>query len=138
MNVQQAGIRSFLPLLFVFILVSSFTIVVPGKLLDWNIDQGMLISGNIILFGVTLLSFVLHRKALFAGNTHLFLRNVYSGMGVKFFVCIFAALIYIFTSGNAVNKPGLFTLMFLYFLYTFLEVMILLKVSRQIKQKKNG
>jgi hypothetical protein len=102
------------------------------------VDILLLISGNLILFIVTSVSFVLYRKALFATNTHAFIRNVYSGMLLKLFVCMIAAFIYIYASGGQVNKAGLFSVMFLYLVYTFVEVAILLKQSKQIKQSKNA
>lgn len=139
MSVQKkAVIQAFLPILLVFILVSCFTVVFVTTLRKLNVDQPMLIIGNMILFVVTALSFVLYRKALLAGNTQVFLRNVYSGMFIKFFVCLAAAFIYIFSVGGAVNKPGLFSLMFLYLVYTFLEIGILLNQSKHIKQNKNA
>jgi hypothetical protein len=42
------------------------------------------------------------------------------------------------SAGNAVNKGGLFSVMFLYLVYTFSEIAILLKQSRQIKENKNA
>lgn len=135
---KKAVIQAFLPILIVFIVVSCFTVVFVATLKKLNIDQPMVIIGNMILFAVTAFSFLLYRKALLAGNTQVFLRNVYSGMFIKFFVCLAAAFIYIFNAGNAVNKPGLFSLMFLYLVYTFMEVGILLNQSKQIKQNKNA
>ena len=139
MSVQKkAVIQAFLPILLVFSVVSCFSVVFVTTLRKINIDQSMLIIGNMLLFVVTAFSFVLYRKALLAGNTQVFLRNVYSGMFIKFFVCLSAAFIYIFNAGNALNKPGLFSLMFLYLVYTFLEIGILMNQSKQIKQNKNA
>ncbi|MEJ7766490.1 MAG: hypothetical protein WKF89_01675 [Chitinophagaceae bacterium] len=133
----KAVIQSFLPILVLFIVISSFAIVFVTTLRKLNIDQSMVITGNVILFSVTALSYFLYRKALLAGNTQVFLRNVYSGMFIKFFVCLIAAFVYIFTVGNEVNKPGLFILMFLYLLYTFIEIAILLNQSKLIKHNSN-
>ncbi|MEO5996569.1 MAG: hypothetical protein ABIN89_07565 [Chitinophagaceae bacterium] len=137
MNEQkQAGvIKVFRPILIVFILVSVFPVVFSKTLEKIHVDQAVLIIGNIILFAVTLLSFLLYRKAMIAGNTQGFIKNVYSGMLLKFFVCIIAAFIYIFNARQAVNKGGVFALMFLYLVYTFLEISILMKNS---KHKKNA
>ena len=129
---------AYLPLLFVFLFVSSSSVVFGKELTKYHIDLNMVIIGNIILFSVTLLSFLLYQKALLADNTQAFLRNVYSGMMIKFFVCISATFIYVLTTGNAVNRPALFILMFLYLLYTFMETALLLKRSRQIKETRNA
>lgn len=132
---KKSGL-AFLPLLLVFLFVSSSSVVFGKVLARYHIDQIMLITGNIILFSVTLLSFLLYQRALMAGNTQIFLRNVYSGMMIKFFVCISATFIYVLSIGNGVNRPALFILMFLYFLYTFMETALLMKRARQIKQNR--
>lgn len=134
---KKSGL-AFLPLLLVFLFVSSSSVVFGKVLARYHIDQIMLITGNIILFSVTLLSFLLYQRALMAGNTQIFLRNVYSGMMIKFFVCISATFIYVLSTGNGVNRPALFILMFLYFLYTFMETALLMKRARQIKQNRNA
>src|ERR1700733_1199679 len=106
MNEQKSAglLKVFRPILIVFILVSIFPVVFQKTLERIHIDQGVLIIGNIILFTVTLFSFLLYRRAMVAGNTQGFIRNVYSGMLLKFFVCIIAAFIYIFNARQAVNK----------------------------------
>ena len=135
---QRTLIKGFLPVLLIFILVNSFSIIFRNALKSWNIDNLLVISGNLVLFFVTAVSFFLYRKALLAANTQVFLRNVYSGMMLKLFVCMIAVFIYISASGGQVNKPGLFTVMFLYLVYTFIEVAIVLKQSKQIKQRNNA
>jgi hypothetical protein len=131
-------LKLFLPILLIFVFVSLLTVVFGNRLNSMNINSSLLLSGNLLLFLVTGISFILYRKALFAANTQAFLRNVYSGMLLKLFLCMIAAFIYISAAGKDVNRTGLFILMFLYLLYTFLEVAILLKISRQIKQHKDA
>jgi len=137
MNEQkQVGVlRIFLPIVIVFALVSAFAVVFSKTLDKIHVEQSVLIIGNLVLFTVTLLSFLLYCKAMMAGNTQGFIKNVYGGMLLKFFVCIIAAFIYIFNARQAVSKGGVFALMFLYLVYTFLEISILMKHS---KQKKNA
>lgn len=138
MRLLKKEIKTIFPLLLVFLLVSSLVVVFGKVLIDHRINHRMLIAGNIILFSITALSFFLYRKALLAPNTQSFLRHVYTGMMIKFFMCIAATFIYILSSGNAVNKPALFTLMFLYLMYTFLEMALLMKQARQIKQNMHA
>ena len=135
---QRSPIRLFLPILLIFVLISSLSLVFSNRLGDWNIHAMLVLSGNLLLFLVTVFSFILYRKALLAANTQAFLRNVYSGMLLKLFICMVAAFIYISAAGRSVNRNGLFVLMFIYLLYTFLEVSLLLKLSRQIKQQPNA
>ena len=139
MNLQQPPfIKLFLPVLLIFILVSCLSIAFRNSFTRLQIDTDVVIIGNLILFLVTLISFFLYRKALLASNTHAFLRNVYSGMMLKLFVCMTAAFIYIYAMDGKVNKPGLFAVMILYLVYTFVEIAILMKQSKQIKQRKNA
>ena len=63
----------------------------------------LVLSGNLLLFLVTVFSFILYRKALLAANTQAFLRNVYSGMLLKLFICMVAAFIYISAAGRSVK-----------------------------------
>jgi Ca2+/Na+ antiporter len=54
---------------------------------------------------------------------------------IKLFICLIAALIYIFLFRKNLNRPALFTCMGLYLVYTFIEVSVLTKM---LKQKKNA
>ncbi len=135
---NKPDLKAFLPLLLIFLVVTSVAMLFPEWLQKLDIDRTVLIAGNVILFAVTTISYFFHRQALLAGNTQVFLRNMYSGMFLRFFVCLFAAFIYILSAGTAVNKGGLFSVMFLYLVYTFSEIAILLKQSRQIKENKNA
>ncbi len=133
---KKAGaLKIFLPILIVFLLVNVFPVVFSKALEKFHIDHGVLIIGNLVLFAVTVFSFLLYQKAMMAGNTQNFIKNVYGGMFLKFFICIIAAFIYIYNARSAVNKSGVFMLMFLYLVYTFLEISILMKNS---KHKRNA
>jgi len=54
---------------------------------------------------------------------------------IKLFICVIAALIYIFLFRKDVNRAALFTCMGLYLIYTFIEVSVLTKM---LKEKKNA
>lgn len=101
----------------------------------YGIDVDVAIIGNVVLFVATLISFYLYHKALLNDRVAVFLRMIYSGMFIKMMICLFAAIIYISIAGKTTNKGAIFICMFLYFLYTFLEMTILMKLS---KQQKNG
>lgn len=100
-----------------------------------NIDQEVLIIGNLVLFIVTLLTFLLTYRSLKSKNPNAFVRAMYGGFMIKFFVVAIAAFIYIMITKKNVNKPALFSCMGLYIVYTFFEVTALLRV---LKQKKNA
>jgi hypothetical protein len=100
-----------------------------------GIDQSVLIGGNLLLFLVSLITFLITYRSLKAKNPNIFVRAMYGGFIIKFFVVAIAAFIYIMVTKEHVNKPALFICMGLYVLYTFFEVSSLIRV---LKQKKNA
>ena len=128
-------LRGFMPVLLVFITLSSFFVLGKSLLQQWEADQDVLIIGNLLLFLITLISFLLAQRGLSNSNPHAFVRSVYMSVMMKLFVCIIAAFIYISMYKTNLNKPALFICMALYLVYTFLEVGVLMKL---LKQKKNA
>jgi hypothetical protein len=96
----------------------------------WNLDQDVLIAGNLFLFMVTLFSFLIARKGLQNKNPHAFVRSIYASILFKLFICLIAACIYIAINQKELNKPAFFACMGLYLVYTFLEVSILIRLLR--------
>lgn len=132
---QKSLVRSLLPITLIFIITNGFFIVGRSLLEKWNIDQSVVLVGNLILLLATVVSFVMYWKSLQNDRVQVFLRMIYGGMFIKMMICLFTALIYIMIAQKGVNKAGIFVCMGLYFLYTFVEMSILMKVS---KLKKNG
>ena len=132
---QKSLVRSLLPLTLIFIVTNGFFIVGRSLLEKWNIDQSVVLVGNLILLLATVVSFVMYWKSLQNDRVQVFLRMIYGGMFIKMMIVLFAALIYIMIAGKGVNKPAIFVCMFLYFVYTFVEMGILMKTS---KLKKHG
>jgi hypothetical protein len=127
--------RPFLPAIILFIVLNGFFISGKSLLEKWGADQEVLIIGNLILFIVTLISYMLSIRGLKSDNPHAVVRSVYGSFMIKFFVCIIAAFAYIMSVKKNVNKPALFACMGLYLVYSFIEVSVLTKLS---KQKKNA
>lgn len=132
---NQNSLKLLRPVIIVFILINAFFIIGKDWLIKKGVDQDVLIIGNLLLFVVTLFTFLLTLRSLKSTNSYAFVRGMYSGFLVKFFVIAAAAFIYIVVSKNGVNKPALFSCMGLYIIYSFFEVSTLLKV---LKQKKNA
>lgn len=128
-------INPYLPLIIVFIVITVILVVCFGWLENRNIDTTVILCGNILLFALSMVSFRFHRRALLAGNTQAFLRHVYSAILLKLFVCVFAAFAYIYAAGKNVNTGAIFSLMFLYMVYTYIEISGSLKQSSQISKK---
>ena len=131
--IQRAN-NIFIPTIFIFLLVNLLLYVMKTFLASHNFDMGFLFIANCLLFGLSLCSLIIQRKAMNSPNSQAFIRGLYSSLLIKFFVCIIAVSIYILTLKGAVNQPGLFSSMALYILYTVFEVKGLMKASR----KKNA
>jgi hypothetical protein len=123
------------PIIFFFLVFSALFLTAKGFLDRNGFDQSVLFVGNLVIFLATVLSFLFARRGLTVKNPHAFVRSVYLSIMVKLFVCVVAALIYIFLFRNNLNRPALFTCMGLYLVYTLIEVSVLTKM---LKEKKNA
>ena len=124
--------KSFLPATILFLVVAFLLLIFNDALIALKVDTALIRAGNLLLFLVTLLTWLFHKKALTAGNSQAFLRNLYIGVLVKMFLCLTVLLVYI-SLVKKVNKPGLLIVMFLYLVYTFTEIAVLLKYSKRSK-----
>jgi ACR3 family arsenite efflux pump ArsB len=122
------------PLILLFILLTAFFVAGKNVLAKWNADQDVLIIGNLTLFLTTLLSFLILYRGLNQGNTQAFIRMIYTSFIAKFFIVIVAVFLYA-TLAKELNKAGVIICMFIYLLYTFMEVSAL---TRLLKRKKNA
>jgi len=123
------------PMILVFIVLNGFFIAGKNMLARWGVDQSVVIVGNLVLFLVSLVSFLLSRRSLKADNPNVFVRTMYSNFMIKLFACVAAAFIYFTSAKPNINKPGLFICMGLYVVYTVIEVSSLTKLLRK---KKNA
>lgn len=122
------------PMTLVFVALTALLFIARNWLVEKGFDHDVLMIGNMVLFLVSLISFLLTFRSIDAKNPHAFVRAIYTGFVAKFFLIVIAAFVYIMTT-SAVNKPSLFACMGLYIIYAFLEVRILLQL---LKQKKNA
>jgi hypothetical protein len=127
--------KGFLPVVLLFIFLNAFFIIGRSILEQWNADQEILIYGNLILFGVTLISYMVLQRGMEHSNPNVFVRSVFGSFMIKFFICIIAALIYISIYKKNLNKASLFICMGLFLVYLFLEVSVFLKL---LKKANNG
>ena len=124
-----------LPIIIFFILLNALFVTGKNFLERAGFDQSVLIIGNLILFAATLVSFVFARRGLRSENPQAFVRSVYMSIMIKLFICVIAAVIYIFLFRKNLNRPALFTCMGLYLVYTFIEVSVLTKT---LKEKRHA
>jgi hypothetical protein len=132
---NQNSMAALRPMILVFILLNAFFIAGRSMLARWGVDQSVVIAGNLILFVVSLASFLLTRRSLSSANPNAFVRAMYGSFMIKFFVCAIAAFAYIIAVKKEVSKPALIICMALYIVYTAIEVTSLTKL---LKRKKNA
>jgi hypothetical protein len=123
------------PLLIVFVAFTGFFVAGKNILAKWGMDQDVAIVGNIIVFVLVFISFLLMVRSVRSSNPQAFVRAMYLSFLLKFFALAIAAFVYIQIAKKDVNKPALFACMGLYLVYTVLEVGTLMKV---LKEKKNA
>ena len=127
-------LKSFSPILVIFIVLNALFIVFRKRFEEMGVDADVLLIANLLLFVITLISFMLALKGLKNPNPNAFVSSVYGSMIIKLFAGMIAATIYISINGKDLNKPALFGSMGLYLLYTFAEVTVLTKMLRQKPQ----
>lgn len=132
---NQNSLKHLRPMILFFIFLNAFFLLAKDWLLNKNVDQDVLIIGNTLLFLVSLITFLLTHRSLKSTNPNSFVRAMYGGFIIKFFVVAITAFVYIITAKKNLNKPALFFCMGLYIVYTFYEVNSLLRI---LKQKKNA
>ena len=118
-------------MILVFVLLNGAFVIGSKSLESWNADQSALILGNLLLFLVSFISFLVTRRSLSNPNPNACVRAIYVSFIIKFFLCAGVAFAYIMASGKEVNKPSLFICMGLYVLYTALEVAALTKILKR-------
>jgi hypothetical protein len=120
-------------LVIIFFVINLLLFVCRNQLQKWNVDFNVLVTGNLVLFLATLFSFILFSRGLQSNSTGAFLRMTYGGMLLRMAICIVAVLIYALATGGKVNKIAVFACFGFYLLYTFAEVKILIRLSKQQK-----
>jgi len=122
-------------MLLVFILLNVFLITARQWIVNKGADQEVLIIGNLLLFVISVITFLITYRSLQSSNPNAFVRAMYGGFIIKFFTVAIAAFVYIMITKKNVNKPALFACMLLYVIYTFIEVKALMGL---LKKKKNA
>lgn len=126
----------YLPVLSLFTTLTIAALLFRAQLAKVGFDVNLLIGGNLLLLAITLISMYLLTSGLKASSTNAFLRSVYGGFMIKFFIVAAAVFGYAFLTDGKINKPSVFTLMGLYLVYTFIETGSLLKLTK--KTSENG
>jgi hypothetical protein len=120
--------RPLTPIHLLFLCVAIVVTLFRGALASKGFDAFVMLAGNLLLYAVTLLGFLLHRSGMRSKGGALFLGTVYGAFLARMAVCAVAVLGYGWWKRSDMNWPALFTCMFLYLVYTFLETRALLRI----------
>ena len=123
--------KTFLPLIILFLALTLVFFVLHRFLGDTPVDFRVLIGGNCLLFLVGIISSGMNISAMKHKQTQGFLRLVYGAFIFKFFVLAIAAFVYISVFKKMISKPALFGCFGLYFIYTFIEMRSVMKMSKK-------
>jgi hypothetical protein len=126
------------PIVLLFIVLTSAIILFRRSLVSYGFDTDVLLIGNIVLWVISMVSYRLQANGLKSPGTASFLGGVYGSFILKFLVVAAGVFGYGYLSGGRINKPALFSLMGLYLVYTFLETRALMKLSKKLKNGKEG
>jgi hypothetical protein len=128
---NRETLRHFRPAIFVFFFLNLGFFTLQKSLEKWGFDQDVLVFGNIILFIISAITFLMGAKGLQSKNNHAFFRLIYGSFMIKLFLLAGTALIYIMSMKKNVNKPALFFCLGLYLIYTVIEVSALMKLGKK-------
>lgn len=118
-------------------IISNFLFLLleyKGVFANYGIDGTVVIIGNFILFLVSLSALVITQRSFNSENPQAFVRAIYSGFIIKFFVVAISAFAYIMVAKKAVSTPAILICGGLYIIYTALETRKLLQL---LKPKKH-
>ncbi|MGN6266272.1 MAG: hypothetical protein ACTHM5_11395 [Ginsengibacter sp.] len=127
----QSLVKKFIPVIGLFLLINLIVFIFFNSLKEYGFNVAFLIVANIILFLLTFFGFYLQTRGVRSTNINAFIRGVYSSLLLKMFVIVGAILVYIVALGGEVNKPSILTSLGIYLVYTFLEVVQLMKIARK-------
>jgi hypothetical protein len=85
-----------------------------------------------------MVSFAFYKKSLYNSRGAYIVGMMYSAMLGKMIICLLAITTYIILKRSAVDKLAIILCFVLYFIYTFTELSVLMKMSKAQKNVKAG
>ena len=117
-----------------FITFTFITILFLSCANFWDsrgINHIVIVVGNLLLYALSLITFWMNLKAIKSPNPNVFTNSVMGGTVLKLFVLGIATMIYMVASGTNKSLLAIFTDMFLYLIYTALDVRIGLRLNKK-------
>ncbi|HEY8915930.1 MAG TPA: hypothetical protein VIM87_05805 [Chitinophaga sp.] len=123
--------RFLIRLIVVFSILNGVFFLLKSQLLSAGMHYTVLLAGNGVLAAITWVSYVMARKGLGAANNQVFVRMVYASTISKLFLCMIGITVYVLVKKPDVSRATIFTLMFLYLVYTVLETLSLYQLLKR-------
>lgn len=118
------------PMTAFFLIVTVAVWTGRNLLAQRGVSAGVILAGNGLLFGITWLTNLMYARAMKTNKGHQFVRQVYAGFMLKFFLLIISAMLYFYFT-DQINRPAVFVCMGLYLLYHLLGTVTVVKRPKQ-------
>lgn len=118
------------PLVIVFIVLSVIILAASFTYTGKGINYAVVMGGNCLFFGISLLVFRMQYRAMYHSNPNVFIRSVMGGTLIKIFACLAAIIAYYFISGPSFNKPAVYASMIFYIIYLVVEVRTIMNLNK--------
>jgi hypothetical protein len=122
----------------IFLFFSGLFFVFNNFFYSISFSLTVALTGNLVLFAATMVSFLFYKKSLDNQRGAYIVRMMYSAMLAKMFICLLAITAYIIIKRSAVDKLAIILCFGLYLIYTFAELSVLMKMSKAQKNVKAG
>ncbi len=116
-------------MMLVFVALSAIFFGMRTYVPEFNFP--LLMTGNIIMFGLSVLSFFMVMNQL-KRHPAAFVRGVYGASFLKLFVCIVGIITYAILKKPDIHKPSLFVLLGIYAVYSAVETVVLSGLARKV------
>jgi hypothetical protein len=110
------------PIVLLFAAFSTSLLIAGKWINNMGLDTEFLIGTNIFIFILSLVTMYMQTKALRHSNPNVFVRAVMGSMLLKMMVCVIAVLIFVTLDIKKIGSGDIFSFMFLYLIYLFIEV----------------
>jgi hypothetical protein len=131
MQPQPSFGRKMLPLFFLFVIVNSIVLWYDRELDVRKIDSMVVFASNCLLFLLSVLSLAMHTRPTDKKNANAAIHGVLAATLLKMIVLVSATMAYLFFAGAKRSVNAIFVGMFLYAIYTFIEVSIASKPNQK-------
>lgn len=112
-------------------LVLIIVIIYKAAMQAKHINYTVVLAGNALLLLVGILILRIYAAALKNQNPNFFIRAVMGGVLIKLMVLGLGAFIYLLAAGANRSVNAIFVIMFLYIIYTYLEVKFALQLNKE-------